>query len=232
MATFDAVIFEHGDLMAPVAAQWRGYEDALQPLFVLHPAGGAFWVSGYLPVNAGLRALAGTVHAEALMSPVLAGLSIVGVFGSAVGFAGSTGDRRLGGGAPGDLQPSPGRGHDALRHDRAPRVQSGMALALPGRRMAGPCGRGGRGLPGVRPAPTHLSPVVCRSFRAAALAGATMARRELPHPGLCRDLRVLDRFRRIAAVGRQFLFRRSRGRGVSPHRSRVCWKRSMSRPFR
>jgi hypothetical protein len=81
MATFDAVIFEHGDLMAPVAAQWRGYEDALQPLFVLHPAGGAFWVSGYLPVNAGLRALAGTVHAEALMSPVLAGLSIVGVFG-------------------------------------------------------------------------------------------------------------------------------------------------------
>jgi hypothetical protein len=56
LATFDATILGRGQTMAPIAQQWRAYAPALQPMFMLPMPGHAFWVSGYLPVNAILRA--------------------------------------------------------------------------------------------------------------------------------------------------------------------------------
>jgi len=81
MATFDAAIFRHGELMATIPAQWRVYVDALQPLFVQHLGGGAFWVSGYLPVSAALRALGGLAGGASLVNPILTAISVVAVFG-------------------------------------------------------------------------------------------------------------------------------------------------------
>lgn len=81
MANFDAAILAHGELMAKVAPAWRGNLSALAPQFVFHPDGGAFWMSSYLPVNAGLRALGVMIGARDWVSPVLATISVIAVFG-------------------------------------------------------------------------------------------------------------------------------------------------------
>ncbi len=81
MATFDAAIFRHGQLMARLPGAWRVYAGALQPLFVQHLGGGAFWVSGYLPVNAALRAIGGLAGAASLVNPLLTAVSVAAVYG-------------------------------------------------------------------------------------------------------------------------------------------------------
>ena len=83
MANFDAAILSHGQLMAPVAAPWRAFLAALQPTFVTLAPGDVAWSSQYLPVNAGLRALGGLAGAPSLVSPLLAVVSIVAIFGVA-----------------------------------------------------------------------------------------------------------------------------------------------------
>jgi len=51
MATFDATIHGHGDLLARIQAPWRPYASALQPQFMRIASGGGFWSSAYLPVS-------------------------------------------------------------------------------------------------------------------------------------------------------------------------------------
>ena len=80
LANFDADIFAGGRLMAPVAPAWQPYVPALQPMYML-PLPNNVWVSSYLPVNAGLRALGQLVHAEGLINPLLSAFSIVATWG-------------------------------------------------------------------------------------------------------------------------------------------------------
>jgi hypothetical protein len=79
-AAFDARIFSHGKLLAEVPAAWRPYIGALQPSFIQHTADQRYWVSPYLPMNAALRALAGTLGSQALAGPCWAATSIVTVY--------------------------------------------------------------------------------------------------------------------------------------------------------
>jgi hypothetical protein len=80
LANFDAKIFASGRLMAPVPPEWRPFVPALQPMYML-PLPNDVWASGYLPVNAGLRALGRLVRAEPLVNPLLSAFSIVAVWG-------------------------------------------------------------------------------------------------------------------------------------------------------
>jgi hypothetical protein len=80
MVLFDMAVFRHGQLAAPLAAEWRGYADALTPAFLLPLPGNAAWVSSYLPVNAMLRSLFGSLADPALMNPLLAAAGAVATF--------------------------------------------------------------------------------------------------------------------------------------------------------
>ena len=80
LANFDASIFASGRLMAPIAPAWQPYTPALQPMYML-PLPNSVWVSSYLPVNAGLRALGQLVHARALVNPLLSAFSVVATWG-------------------------------------------------------------------------------------------------------------------------------------------------------
>ncbi|HTX49036.1 MAG TPA: hypothetical protein VME40_06550 [Caulobacteraceae bacterium] len=81
LANFDARIFAHGELMAPVDPRWRPYVAAMQPAYMLPTPGHAFWASGYLPVNAALRALALKLGAETLLNPLLSAVGVVATYG-------------------------------------------------------------------------------------------------------------------------------------------------------
>ena len=80
LADFDAQIFAHGQLAAPIAPAWRPFAAALQPRYMLPIPGCDVWASGYLPVNAALRALASEAGLEAWLSPVFGGFSVIAVF--------------------------------------------------------------------------------------------------------------------------------------------------------
>ncbi len=80
MANFDAAILAHGALMAPLAPPWRGFVFALQPTFVTLAPGDVAWSSQYLPVNAALRAVGVLAGAPALVSAIVAAVSVAAVF--------------------------------------------------------------------------------------------------------------------------------------------------------
>jgi len=82
LALFDAKILGSGRLAAPLPAEWRGFADALQPVY-LSPAGEAHWVSFYLPVNAGFLAIAAKLGVQSLMPALWAGVAVVAAFGVA-----------------------------------------------------------------------------------------------------------------------------------------------------
>jgi hypothetical protein len=77
LADFDARIFAHGAPMAPLDPAWRAYAPALEPMYILPVPHHDFWVSGYLPVNAAFRALAGQAGAAWLLNPLLSGFSVI-----------------------------------------------------------------------------------------------------------------------------------------------------------
>ena len=81
LANFDATIFARGQLMAPVPPAWRDYLSALQPSYTLTTPGGAQWASGYLPVNAAMRALALKAGALGLVNPLLSGVGVLATYG-------------------------------------------------------------------------------------------------------------------------------------------------------
>jgi hypothetical protein len=83
MAEFDAQIIATGRLLAAVPPEWREYVPALQPIFRLGVPENAYWISSYLPMNAALRAAISTFGDPALQGAVLAGVSIVALFGVA-----------------------------------------------------------------------------------------------------------------------------------------------------
>ena len=83
MAECDATIIAHGRLIAPVAAEWRDYVGALQPMLMLQVPGGDFWASSYLPVNAGIRALFMLLGDSALAGPVLSAVALLALYGVA-----------------------------------------------------------------------------------------------------------------------------------------------------
>jgi hypothetical protein len=80
MADFDAQIIASGRLLASITPDWRDYVPALQPVFRLELPGNAYWSSGYLPMNAAIRAIFVLLGAPALQGIVLAGMAIVSVF--------------------------------------------------------------------------------------------------------------------------------------------------------
>jgi hypothetical protein len=83
MANFDARIFAHGQLMAPVDDAWQPFIAALQPMFLLPVPDNDLWVSCYLPVNAAMRALGEVAHCDWLVNPLLTAFSVVAVWGVA-----------------------------------------------------------------------------------------------------------------------------------------------------
>jgi hypothetical protein len=83
MADFDAQIFAHGQLMAPIVQGWSDFSQALQPLYVLPVAKHGLWASSYLPINAAFRALALRAHLEPWVNPLWSGLAVVAVYGVA-----------------------------------------------------------------------------------------------------------------------------------------------------
>ncbi|MBV1689337.1 hypothetical protein KRR38_17075 [Novosphingobium sp. G106] len=75
MADFDAFIYGHGHLAWPLPLAWQNDASALNLQFMLPVSKPVAWVSSYLPMNAGFRALAGSVADPALSGPIFAGLS-------------------------------------------------------------------------------------------------------------------------------------------------------------
>jgi hypothetical protein len=80
MVVFDAAVFRSGRLAAPLPPEWRAYAVALTPDFLLRLSGNAAWVSSYMPVNAMMRTLFGTIADPALMNPLLAAGGAVATF--------------------------------------------------------------------------------------------------------------------------------------------------------
>jgi hypothetical protein len=83
MATFDAAVYGSGRLAAPIPLVWRGIATALNLQFMLPIGDHAAWVSAYLPVNAMMRALVGTIADPVVTSPLLvaAGLLVLAAIG-------------------------------------------------------------------------------------------------------------------------------------------------------
>ena len=80
LANFDSNFLAHGRLIAPIPVEWRAFSSALMPQFMLPVSSDAGWLSGYLPINAGLRALGRlTLGAEAV-NPLLACLSVIALY--------------------------------------------------------------------------------------------------------------------------------------------------------
>lgn len=80
MANFDAYIFSHGRLFWPIPPEWRPYADALNQMFMQPVGNYEAWVSGYLPVNAALRAAIGLIADPALTSPLMTALGAVALW--------------------------------------------------------------------------------------------------------------------------------------------------------
>ena len=83
MVEFGSKIHSRGQLLAHVAEPWRAFVPALQPEFAFWTQGATAWTSSYLPINSAMRALAGLLGAQWLVSPILAAFSILAVYGIA-----------------------------------------------------------------------------------------------------------------------------------------------------
>lgn len=81
LAEFDAIIFRSGKPVALIPPDWQAFANALAPRLMLPIDGGAGWVSGYLPVNAGFRALVGLIGDSNWTSPLLAAGALIATFG-------------------------------------------------------------------------------------------------------------------------------------------------------
>ncbi|WP_336951843.1 hypothetical protein [Sphingobium aromaticivastans] len=80
MANFDASIFAHGRLVWPLPESWQGEADALNMEFMFPVSQPVAWVSGYLPMNAALRAAVGLLADPALTGPLLTAGSLLLIF--------------------------------------------------------------------------------------------------------------------------------------------------------
>ena len=71
LVAFDAEIFRRGALVWPIAPDWQHLANALNRKFMLPIGAAEAWVSGYLPVNAALHALVGSIVDDDLTAPIL-----------------------------------------------------------------------------------------------------------------------------------------------------------------
>jgi hypothetical protein len=76
MAVFDSRIYAHGLLAWPLPPEWQRFASALNLGFMLPVQQPIAWVSSYLPGNAMLRAIVGSIADPALTGPLLSGLSL------------------------------------------------------------------------------------------------------------------------------------------------------------
>lgn len=77
MVDFDRYLFEHGHLALALPEQWLGYGKALVPNFLLDTPGNTVMVSGYMPVNAAMRAAFAQVADPVLLGALLAALGLI-----------------------------------------------------------------------------------------------------------------------------------------------------------
>jgi hypothetical protein len=78
MANFDAAIFGAGHLVWPLPPEWQGHAAELNLRFMPHAGEQQLaWVSGYLPMNAAIRALFGLAGDAALAGAAYLGASIL-----------------------------------------------------------------------------------------------------------------------------------------------------------
>jgi hypothetical protein len=80
-ARFGAAIHVNGAATAMIPEAWRPFGAALQPQFIHRDPTGAYWTSAYLPVNAAFQALGLAVGMAEVVSPLLAGVSVLAVYG-------------------------------------------------------------------------------------------------------------------------------------------------------
>lgn len=76
VAALQARVFAAGKLVAPVPHDWRQFARALTPVYVAYDPDQQVWMSEYLPVYSALRALLVGVHADGLLNPALAAVSV------------------------------------------------------------------------------------------------------------------------------------------------------------
>ena len=70
MADFDTYIYMHGHLFWTLPDYWRRFAPALNQTFIHHSKNYTDWASGYLPINAAIRALFGLILTPAITSPL------------------------------------------------------------------------------------------------------------------------------------------------------------------
>ena len=80
MTAFDASIYASGHLFWSIAPEWHPYAEALNQFFILPIAGRQAWVSGYLPMNALIHAIAGSIGASGLVSPIFTGIGALALW--------------------------------------------------------------------------------------------------------------------------------------------------------
>lgn len=80
---FQAQIFLAGKFNVVLDSVWREFAEALAPTFIIFDSQASTWISGYLPVYAGIRTVFLALGGESLTGPVLAALSVLLIYGVA-----------------------------------------------------------------------------------------------------------------------------------------------------
>lgn len=83
MANFDAAVLAGGRLFQPLPPMWRDSADALNTLFMYPAEHRAGWISSYLPLNAGIRAMVGLLGDPAWAGPLMTAVGGVALWGCA-----------------------------------------------------------------------------------------------------------------------------------------------------
>lgn len=80
MASFDAAVFASGHLVYSLPALWRDHAEALNVMFMYPAEQRGGWISSYLPLNSGLRALLSLLAAPTLAGPLMTALGGVALW--------------------------------------------------------------------------------------------------------------------------------------------------------
>ncbi|WDF75099.1 resistance to Congo red protein [Novosphingobium sp. KACC 22771] len=83
MADFDAAVLAGGRLSQPLPPMWRDCADALNTLFMYPAEHRAGWISSYLPLNAGIRAMLGLLGDPAWAGPLMTAVGGLALWGCA-----------------------------------------------------------------------------------------------------------------------------------------------------
>lgn len=81
MASFDAAVFAGGHLVARLPALWGDHAGVLNDSFMYPAEQRSAWISSYLPLNAAMRALLGTIATPALAGPLMTALGALALWG-------------------------------------------------------------------------------------------------------------------------------------------------------